>query len=312
MKRIFTIFAAVLLPFLPLYSQELEIIPRFDIDSDTKIGESTSLYTLFSSPIGEHFEVLMMNHWVAGFRSDSYTKELYRSIGRSDVSNLFDYVQVSANFSNWTITLGKDAIFSGSFESDPWDVDCFWNLNSTLWNCFQTYQWGASVFYTSNSENTSLGIQMKTSPYGEKPFASGLFSYGAQWTGNYGWFSNIWSVSAVQLEKNRFGRCISLGQNAQAGDWTFGFIWHNASLDDVFNGNAFIGSIDFAPSEHWDILAKGGYETGEYENGFAGLALSFLPVDNLSIHATGTYNFTEKHWFGGFGVTWHLHIPKRQ
>ena len=140
---------------------------------------------------------------------------------------------VDFNFGNWTFTLGKDCMATGGFEYDAWDVDVDYMLigdktilASYLWNNLPSYQWGGKVAY-SIQDHTTLALQMTTSPFGERPFVSGLYSYSAQWNGNYGPLSNIWSASAIHRQDGGFEWLVSLSQRVELGDFTLGLDWYN-------------------------------------------------------------------------------------
>ena len=313
----------------------VSIIPRLEVNpwlgngNGNKSGSSfgnSSLYTLFEGSLSEHFSWTIANHWLRA--EESYL--LYKNIGRSDDVNFLDYFKLDFTFNNWTISVGKDMILTGGFEFDNWDWDIHTAFASELWNSLPSYQWGGSVGYTNNSENTTLTLQMTTSPFGEKPLKSKLFSYSGQWRGEYGAFSNIWSVTAMEYTSGKYDWVVSLGQRVSIGDFYVGLDWTNklAYYDSEVGfakGHNFLGTIGYnAPSEKFDVSLMGGLmnprrcytedECGDecactenYWNG--GAIFQYYPLNNrdmMRLHATANYNSLMERVYFSIGVTFNL------
>jgi len=326
MKKISLSTAALLLCLLA-HSQEADslgryaeftIIPRLDAGLNSPVlskggsNESTfnpgnsSLYTTFEGSISEHLSFTIENHWLQA--GEEAIPGLYRNTGRSDNVNWLDYCVLDYNIGGFTFGVGKDMIYTGGFESQDWDYDSHPELNSTFWNAFSSYQWGARVGYSTPSGMTSFTAQMVSSPFGEHPFASRLWCWSGQWAGEYGPISNFWSVTAAQSRDEETGVkkanwLVCLGQQVELGNWTIGLDWFNrmgSFTDDPLvecadngywmRGHTLVGRVKFSPCEKFDIEAKylnqayrpeGGATCCYHDGGFVA---HWFPVEGLRVH----------------------------
>ena len=305
---------------------EVSIIPRLDVnplfgaEPEFTLGNS-SLYTLFEGSASEHFSWTVVTHWVSWSAPADFGEEtgaLYKGLGYSDTNNLFDFLKADLSFGNWTFSIGKDCITTGGHEYDDWDWEVHPQMASPLWNDLACYQWGGKVAWTTPSEMTTLSLQMTTSPFGERPFSSGLYTYSAQWSGEYDWYSPLWSVSAFGREAPEYSSAprdydflISLGNQFLFGDWTLSLDWTNTSglnedFDGFLGGNMFHGCLDFAPSERWDFSLRGNYVLTEGKSLVpnwwnAGAVAHFYPLrdsQDLRLHAFVNYDSL----VGNFGI----------
>ncbi len=319
MKKYLLSIAALLLGLLA-HSQEaddlgnyaeISVIPRLDLnpvfgsEPDFTLGNS-SLYTLFEGSASEHFSWTLANHWISWSLPSSFGEEtgaLYTGLGYSDTNNLIDLMYVDLTFGNWTFTLGKDCITTGGHEYDDYDWLVHPQLASPLWNDLTCYQWGGKVTYTTPSEMSSFSLQMLTSPFGERPFGSGLWSYSAQWSGEYDWFSPLWSVSAIGTEPGRYAWLVSLGNQFLFDDWTVTLDWTNTAgmtpaYDDFMKGSTLHGRISYAFSDRWDLSLRGNYifmpKDALQANWWnLGTVAEFYPLNDshdLRLHAFIDYN----------------------
>ena len=330
MKKLCLSLAALLLCLLA-HSQEADgagkyaefhLIPRFDFNPYTSLGSggdgssgcdfgSSSIYTLFEGAFSDNISFTLSNHWLS-----TTPGELYTSTFRSDYNNWVDMCLVDFSLGAFDIVLGKDMICTGGTEYEDWDVDVDDILSSNFWNTFQPYQWGAKVGVTFLKETTSFWLQAVTSPYGERPFASKLFTYSAQIRGEYGPYSNIWSVSAVQRDEGQFDYVAYLGNMLELGDWTLTLDWSNSTGMGEYNmlgGNMVLFTSVFAPSEKWDVGFKGNYYITKRHTGLeqafnGGLSCHYYPLGNemLRIHANVGYDTFESCLCASIGVKLNL------
>ena len=332
MKKLLLFFAAMLPCFLA-HSQEAEengryaefqLIPRFEFNpyftpGNTGDGSSgytfgnSSIYTLIEGAFSEHVSFAFSNHWLsATYPSWEDTKALYTNTFYSNANNWVDFANFTFSFGDWEFTLGKDCIATGGFEYDDWDVDVDYLLSgdkilmaSNLWYNLPVYQWGGKVAYNFG-EHTGLALQMATSPFGERPFASGLFTYSLQWSGNYGPFSNIWSASAVQKADRSFDWLFALSQQVELGDFTVGFDWYNVSdvdYDDedcpcgLLPGNTFRPRVAYSPLDWLECKLVGNLYT-EPGTGLTdlnvGAAFHFFPIETIQLHTAVGWDMTTK------------------
>ena len=322
MKRLLVVCAAALLPCFLVSAQEadnsgrsveLSVIPRLDLNpvfftEDGGGGEftlgNTSLYSLFEGNITENLSFSVCNHWAAfdtvrdGF-FDS-TKQLYQSTLYSDNTNWVDWAYLTYSVGNFAFTIGKDMVTTGGLEFDDYDFEVHPSLVSSFWQNFSCYQWGAKAAFTTPSEGDTFSFQFSTSPYGERPFASGLFNYSLEWRGEHGPLETIWSATAMGVDKGKFQPVFTLGQRLNFDTFSVGldaFSIVGDELDILRKGITLMPVVTFSPSEKVTLLAKGGYEKyafeGEYlsfQRWWGGLAFHWFPIENLRVHAVASYD----------------------
>ena len=322
MKKLLLLSAALLLCSLA-HSQEAEgtgryaefqFIPRTDFSPYFTPGKSgdgssgysfgnSSIYTHIEGAFSEHVSFTLSNHWLAVTRPGwEDTANLYTSTLYSNSNNWLDVLTFGFNFGDWTFTVGKDNVQAGGFEFDEWDFDCDYMLvddkivyASNLWYNLPAYQWGASVGYAP-SDALALTLQMTTSPFGERPFASGIFCYTGKMESSFGPYSNMWTASAIQRVDRGFEWFVALSNKVEfADDFTFGFDWYNAidvsyDLDDaptdLLKGNTFRPSLAWAPSEKIDVKLVGNIYSRmkKLYDLNVGAMVHYFPIENIQVH----------------------------
>ena len=344
MKRLLVVCAASLLPCFLVSAQEadntggtvgLSVIPRLDLNpvffsqegGNSAIGSeftlgNTSLYSLFEGNLTENLSFSICNHWAA-FDSvhDVFasTKELYGNTLRSDNTNWLDWAYLTYSFGSFSVTLGKDMVTTGGLEFDDYDFEVHPALVSSFWQNFSCYQWGGKVAWSTPSESDTFGLQLTTSPYGERPFKSRLFNYSLEWRGEHGPLETLWSATAVGVEKGEFQPVFALGQRLSFDTWTVGLDAFSVVGDGVEimrKGITLMPSVTFSPSEKVSILAKGGYENYASEliedltlkRWWGGLAFHWFPVENLRVHAVASYDPTWRYASLTAGLLYNLSI----
>ena len=295
------------------------IVPRLDFDPCYSFADkswssdfgATSLYTVFDGNLGDYFSFSFSNHWFAFESSFDDTKNLYRNTWRSDEVNWVDWANVSLHLGNFSLTLGKDYIHFGTFEVDDYDFDAHNQLNTMFWNNYQVYQWGGSIGWTSNDENTTLLLQMTTDQTMEKPFSSKkLGDYAYTLFGSH-------ETDDVKV-MGSFSHC-SVG-------W-LGAFGVQVALSDALTltGDAYIAKDYFATtakleaelSDHFDMFVKGGFDTGENElilegSGIVcGLGFNWYPLrscKDLRVHALYSYDGVYNEMVMSAGITYALNL----
>src|SRR5574344_53741 len=312
MKKLILSTGIFLFAFLA-YSQEsdgpgstagLSVISRLDLDpaysgADNTLGFShgnSCIYTLFEGSASEHFSWTLANHWISSGGDYGWP---YNNLGRSDVTNWVDFCRADLTFGSWKFSLGKDLMSTGGFEYENWDWDIYKAMASPLWSGLACYQWGGKAAYTTDSGMSTFSLQMTTSPSGAYPFQSGLWAYSAQWRGEYGWFSNIWSASAIQ-KAGGFDYLISLGQKASFDKWSVILDLNNNDgfADDcsVIRGFTSQVTLKYTTSEKFNIALRGEYVTSDIADAsrfcYIGTVAEYSPLkasDDLRLHAFLAY-----------------------
>ena len=308
MKRFLSLLAFCAICCTSAFAQEVSVIGRFDYPV------YPYLYTLVEGDLGEQFSYSISNHWVG-----DDTRALYQNTWHADSYNWCDWAYLSFNPGNWSFTLGKDVIAIGSFEIDQYDWDSFWELNTSFWNNAQVYQWGAKAAYTLPSETSTFALQLSSSPFNYKPFDSRLLSYSLQWRGEFDMYRSLWSANLIQYGngKDESIKMFCSGNQLDVADWlTLGLDYLFGYAPDAAS-HTFNYTADFFISDHFELLAKGGYEVGgmplfdmPYERYFAGGVLEYYPLadsQDLRIHALAGYDSLEGPLFSG-GITYNFNL----
>ena len=305
MKKYLVVCAALLaLSCFPLLSQEADepgpgveftIVPRLDVsyeDGGLALGNS-SIYSLFEGNITNSLSFSICNHW-ASFGLRKGVPALAPG-WEWTWDSLIDWAYLGFQLGDFNISMGRIQLFSEGMEADLYDWEVHPILASSLWNNFGIYQQGASVSWGREDIGTELSLQMVTSPFGD-PFSSGLYSFGAQWKGDYDFVRNIWSVSFMNTGNGYFP-LVSLGQTFDFGDgWTYTLDWSNAVCD--YNYTVIEGSSAYleacrAISDEWSITGRGGIET-TWDDSYTGFSIGgfvhWTPLENLRVHAAAGYN----------------------
>ena len=337
MKKFLVVCAASLLSCFLVHAQEadntgrgvgLSVIPRLDLNpifATTKNGSgdftlgNSSLYSLLEGNISESLSFSVANHWLAADKES--IRALYQNTWRSDDVNWLDWAYLTYSFGNFSVSAGKQPMTVGGFELDAYDFEEDPFLNSSVWNLLNIYQWGAKFDWTNDAENTTLALQMTTSPYGERPFASKLFNYSLEWRGEYGNFENIWSVTAVGRDKGDFLPFVTLGQRYHFSEkWTAGLDLFNAGgceEDILDNGWVVIPSLIYRPCESLVLTGK---TVAEYNKAtgnrdlIVGLIAEWLPLadsEDLHIHVSTGYHHDLNCVSLNVGALYYINFPRK-
>lgn len=311
---------------------EFTFIPRLDLNLSTQNSEfgadlgNSSIYTLFEGSAGEHFSWTVANHWLHAGGDYGWP---YSSLGYSNTTNWLDYFLADFSFGNWTFSLGKDMIQTGGFEYDEWDWDIHPTFASYLWNTLPCYQWGGKVAFTTPSEMTNLALQVTASPLVERPFEDGKGTLSFMWRGEYGWYSNIWSATAMEAYGNDNRTYLyALGNRFTFSDewsWTLDLQLMTRSIDyyeaDAMYG-AVLNTVSYCPSDKLDFALKGGfYGIGDKDDFPAfdsdasftayniGIIANFYPLKDSSLRLHGFLNYnSEEGGILGIGATYNLRV----
>lgn len=337
MKKILVVCAACLLSCFLVRAQGVDnsgrgvgltVIPRIDLTPNFPLekggnGEFTfgdsSLYSLVEGNISDAFSFSIANHWLA---SDvDAIKALYQNTWRSDDVNWLDWAYLTFTTGNVSISAGKQVMTIGAFEFDAYDYEVHSFLNSTLWNTFNCYQWGAKVDWTNDPENTTLGFQVTTSPYGERPFSSKLFNYSAEWRGSYGDFENIWSITAVQRGSNDFYPVLSLGQRYTIEKATFGLDAFNVVGSEqtiMRRGATLVATLTYAANEQFNvtghIVAEACTSGVRNKDLLLGFDANWFPIKSdpsFRVHAAAGWRHDLNMVSLTLGALYYLNIPRR-
>lgn len=338
MKKMVVLTALMLSCFLA-FSQEaddtaagvgLTVIPRLDLnpqfstekggDGDFTLGNS-SLYSLFEGDISDHFSFSVENHWLAVDVDDfgGTAKALYENTWHSDDVNWLDWAYLTYSAGNFAFTFGKDMITTGGMEFDEYDFDVHYDFASGLWNNLAPYQWGVKAAYTTPDEGSEFSLQVTTSPYGEKPFSSNLYTYSLGWRGEYGPVSTIWNLTCLESDADitsssskDYTWLLSLGQRLDLDPFSISVDYFNKVGDEeeiLAKGHTVFATATYTPRDNMEVLLRGGYETTDnYDTTIIGGAFHWYPLENLRLHAVAAYNNSYDIFSLTFGAVWYINL----
>ena len=343
MKKTLVLFSLLLMSVVTFARENehsLLVVPRLEANPYIGGNQSfdlgnTSLYTLFEGELGESFSYSVMNHWLS-----AEPLALYQNTLRSDDANWLDWAYITAYFGNFDISAGKQGILTGSVEQDAYDYDVCPNLSSTVWNNFFTYNWGLTLGYTNDEEDTYLAAQVSVSPFGEYN-NSGLFAYSLFWSGEYEFFQPLWSANVLEYKdvtnSDAKGQIymLSLGNRFTFDELEVAFecVARSYDVKSIFNEEiSLIGSLSYDINDRFDVMLKGGWESNRSGRGilggpdmsgflpgslalmdkdylFGGLLLNYYPLEDEESLRLHTALATNNHADGlsvSLGLTYYL------
>lgn len=329
--KIMVVLAALTLPCFLAFSQEadnsgrsvgLSLIPRLDLNPQISVGDkgdddftlgNSSFYSLFEGEILDNLSFSLCNHWL----SDE-PGSLYSNSFRSDDNTWTDWAYLTyTHKSGFGVSLGKMMMDVGGIEYDDYDYDVHPEMASALWNNLACYQWGGKITWTAPSENHTFGLQAVTSPYGKRPFSSGLYSYAASWKGSFNPLETIWSVAAVETEENRYDWIVSIGDRLNFDNLSVSLDYFSKVGDEediLLKGGTYMAGLNWEASEQIDVVAKAGYEHSSFfDHRFYGAGVHWYPLKgsrDLKVHSVVAYNSAEEILSVNLGVTYYLNIPR--
>lgn len=175
-----------------------------------------------------------------------------------------DYLYIQYKFNDqWSLRMGKEALFVGGFEYDAPPIDVYYYTH--YWGAFPCFHLGVSAAYTDKSGKNKVIFQVANSPYTKyvtNDWKKGLFAYSIYWNGNFGPFSTTYSVNMMEYQRGKFINYIALGNRLKFQKWSiyFDYINRAAGFDKFFNDFSLVSRIDWQVSPSVNLFAKGGYE----------------------------------------------------
>lgn len=319
MKKLVLLLAA-LLPGLLAHSQEADdrgayaevtFVARAEyssLESGHHLGNS-SFYALVDGGFTPNLSFSVSTHLLSSTPADLYRNTLY-----SCSTNWLDWAYLCYDFGKFRISLGKDYISAGTWETDAYDFDSYYEISSGYWNCLQVYQWGGK-FTWAPSEDFNLSAHITTSPFGERPFSSGLYSYTLHAYGKTGCYEGRMAFNFHQLEPKSYMKLFSMGHSLNFEKWQV--VWD--SYMDFFTKTVPMSQLlyaTFSPTEKWAFTGRVAFQTvGQEDEGFlirrdpywlGGVVVNWMPIEMLRFHALASYDSMLKSPLFNFGVTWKL------
>ena len=215
----------------------------------------------------------------------------------------FLYIQYKFN-DQWSLRMGKEAIFVGGFEYDAPPIDVYYYTH--YWGSFPCFLIGMSAAYTDKSGKNKIVLNVANSPYVhymDNRWNSGLLSYNLYWNGNFGPFHTLYSVNFLEYQRGKFLNLIALGNQLKFDKWSIYFDWINraAGFKNFFKDFSLVSRLDWHVSPSVNLFAKGGYEQNFSEYTYyvddGEYAQNLTPVSTDMLMPNGT-----NYWFYGIGL----------
>ncbi len=324
MKRLFLLVFAVLCCRVALAqavepgaSNDFRVIARAELFGSSF---SPTLYSLWEGSAGDQFEFSVCNHWLTDF---SDTPSLYSDILRSDVSNLFDWANVTWRPGAFGLTVGKMFAGVGGFEEDAYDFDSHWDLNSIFWNdtyegC--TYQWGVGVDLLDEESESKVMFQIVTSPYGERPFyekfGKGLLEYNLYGDGNWDLSETVSTRAVGSLNFINTGdgyvKMLAIGDQMYIGDLTLGIDYIDYGISFRDRDRTILATASYNFNDRFEAGAKCVLDHVYDENCLlAGGFFYWYPLresTDLRVHLTGSVCNYDRGAVLSLGATWNFSL----
>ena len=318
MKKFLLTFA-VLLPGLLAHSQEVEdhgssyaevtFVARAEysnLEDGHHLGNS-SLYALVDGAFSPKLSFSVSTHLLC-----SEPRYLYEGTGYSSTTNWLDWAFMSYDFGKVSFDFGKMPVNFGTWEMDGYDFDQYTEIVSTYWLDMSVYQWGGRLNWQPN-ESFSLEGHVQTSPFGERPFASGKYTFGLSSYVYQDWYEGFYAINLMQAAPEfGDGNCgfFGMGHKFLFGKW--GLVWD--SVTELCKGapgsNMLTATCNI--SDKWSVMGRAAYERAMFEDSdsrfFAGIVGNWKPTEQLRIHALAAYDtFFESPNFN-IGLTWKISL----
>lgn len=297
----------------------LLVVPRLDVDPAYSFSDNswsadlgtTAFYTYFDGNLGDHFSWSVANHWFAYTSSFDDTKDLYRNTWRADVNNWVDWAYLTVNVGGFFLSLGKDYIHFGTSEVDTYDHDSHWQINSSLWNNYQVYQWGGRFGWMDEEETSKIMLEITSDQLMEKPFGSkSIDDYAFTLFGMHD-FDNVSLMASAS--RCCLGVIGALGLNFNFSDaFSMGL---DGYLSKTYGGASLKATV--SPTEKFDLFAKVGFDKGENElilegdRFYTGAGAYWYPLresKDLRVHGLASYDSYEQMLGFSVGITYALNL----
>lgn len=209
---------------------------------------------------------------------------------------------------SFALTAGKDAIFVGSFEYDAYDLDSYYDMNSSFYNEFDCWQWGVSAaWYPADGQEVLFQVANSPFAYGDP----NLFAIAAGWRGAWDWYESYWTANLWQYSNDTAVKAINLGNRFTFGDFAMDLdLMGRFGEAEGPTGITVAFSPSYSISDWGRVFAKGVAET---ENVIFGAGFEYFPLKenkDIRMHAAWAYN---EYMYGNtlnIGLTWKMNLTK--
>lgn len=232
-----------------------------------------------------------------------------------------NWLLLTYEIGDFSISVGKDAVFTGSFEYDANDIDSYFEMNSLFYNYFDCWQWGISAAWYP-TETQTLSLQVTNSPLSYEP---NQFAYNLAWRGEWDFYESYWTANLWQYDADKYIKSLNFGNCFYFGDFSMvvDYTTRATALNTLFTEDFSALAMPAYEAADWcRLFVKFGYERAseimDYEfvgdNIFYGVGAEFFPLKenkNIRFHTYWTHNteYSGCHIFN-MGFTWKMDLTK--
>lgn len=302
-------------------SAAVDYIP--EISLDTRLGFNQCLTDksgrFYSDGIYLNLDGIISPHFSYSSNVKLFTPESFEE-GYSGIDAI-NWLILTYETENFSISAGKEDVFVGSFEYDAYDLNAYYDMYSLFYNYFECWQWGVSAAWYP-AENQSILIQATNSPLS---YEDNHFAYSLAWRGGWDWYESYWSANMWQYDTDKFIKSLNLGNMFYIGDFTLmlDYMTRSRSIKSLFAEEFnILAEPSYSGLEWCRIFGKMGFERVsdiiDYEfvgdNLYYGLGAEFFPLKenkDIRIHAVWTHNteYSGCHQLN-IGLTWKINLTK--
>ena len=196
--------------------------------------------------------------------SYSYRQRINEIHKNKDFFDGTDFLNLTYKLnSKWDITAGKMALYIGSWEYDR-NPQYVYHFSEWL-NQLSCFKFGVSVGYNVTATDR-LTVQVAESPFNQR---NDLYSYNIGWSGTHGWLQTLYSANVMEYRPGKFMYMLALGNRFRFGKCIFELDYVNRASGHhpfFFKDCSVIGELAYAPTKHWNLIAKGSYSVNDTDN----------------------------------------------
>ena len=234
--------------------------------------------------------------------SYSYRQRLNELHHKNSFFDGTDVMNLKYKFNDkWDVTAGKMGMYFGSFE---YERNPMYMYDYSEWtNHIGCYKFGINVGFNV-TEKDRLIAQVTESPFINH---NDLYGYHLAWYGQHGWFNTIYTANVLEYNPGKFIYYLCFGHRLEFGKVAMELDYMNRATENhtfFFKNCSFIGELQYAPTEHWNLFAKYSYTVNNTDDPadkcvYAGTELNqigggveFFPLKNKDIRFHATYSHT--------------------
>ena len=284
------------------YIPEISLDTRFGYSHDFTVGEGrfggNGLLLNIDGKISPNFSY-SLNHCLATYEGGD-------ALGFGNTN----WLTLTYENDYFYITAGKEDIKVGSFEYDTYDLDAYYDMNSTFYNEFDCWQWGISgAWYPAEDQEILLQIANSPYSYGDP----GMFSFATGWRGAWDWYESYWTANLWMAGTDGLVKGVNLGNRFYLGNFTIDLDLLGR-FNEAYGGYNMILAPSYNFGEWGRLFAKAGADSiDDGWNIFFGGGFEYFPLKenkDIRLHAVYTFNeYTVGQMFN-LGLTWKMNLTK--